>query len=420
MIQTLSGVMESRDSLLEKFNRVNEDMGRDSMFNSSQMDGVVVLPDVVAKGFLLANYSFNTHFVPGCLPASGEIIGDFLKHQGKTHLTLHYGTMMANLMLFHLVRGIEPIYKDWYEHADELSQEVEIFIEQVRAEEVKVLESIESADIIKRILDKHGEWRDTYVGWNYLGTPSPQFINILSEIGNKCNGLIAKGALDLENKLRPYCDLPETLGGFRNQIRHKGIPIIKAGMISTTQPAASGGASIHTHVTGDDVGNALPSSKDMFIIAAQAGAIGVMHIGGGNVTGEHIILIPPRTPFFDMVQEAVDDSSELKDLWQEIKDKTRDEFLEKAVSSWVNTTREIKEQAIARVVPDIISSRVLGFHVDLKSERRVAQLHPIVSECAIPANKEMLKKYKWEILTRDVDSVLLEAQEGYFALSPIC
>ncbi len=420
MIQTLSDVIENHDNLLQKFNLVKEGTERDPLFDSSRMDGVIVLPDEVAKGFLLADYSFNSHFVPGSLPASGEIIGDFLEHEDRTYLTLNFWAMITNLKLFHLVRGIEPIYKNWHERIDELSQEAEAFIKQVRIEEAKVLSSVESANIVKKVLDKPENWRNTYVGWSYLGTPCSHFVDASLEISDKCDGLLAEKASELESKLRPYCDLPETLEGFRNQISHKGIPIIRDGMIRTNKPATSGGASIHTHGAGDDVSCVLPNANDMFIIATQAGTIGVSHFGGGNVTGEHIIFCPPRTPFFKLVQEAIDVNSELKDIWQDLKDKTDGEFLEEAVGIWLDITKEIKEQVMVEVVPDIISKRVLGFHVDLKSERRVAQLHPVVSECAIQINEEMINKHKWEILNKEVDSVVIETSDGYSVLSPIC
>src|SRR5687768_6102049 len=110
-------------------NRYNQDMPTDArLYDTAEMDGVVVWPDAVALRFLELNYTFGTHFMPNGLPGIGETTADLISGDGKTSLILPIESALANVVALHLVRQEEGLYRRWYKERVALAERTRSFL----------------------------------------------------------------------------------------------------------------------------------------------------------------------------------------------------------------------------------------------------------------------------------------------------
>ena len=407
MIRSLRDVVESCVDLLAQMDSVNMALPPPARcYETSRMDGVRVLPDAVALRFLELNYVFGTHFVPGGLSAVGEAAADFVECGGATYLSLSLSGLLWNCTAFHVLRRAEPLYRQWYAHRDALSTRVHAFLSAVQADDANCYG--------RTVFQAPDRWSETYVGWQRLGTPSRAFVEALEEFPKQeTYGELAKAAGRLARDLMPYVPLHDLMTDICRQVHHDSYPRIEGNLLVLSTPAASGGASLHTHPASDDLRHALPSENDLLILGAQAGTNALVHAGGGRLRGEHYILLVPREPFFDRVQERIDQSTEFQEHWRALIGS--DCPVTESVWEWTIATKEIKEHVAAEILPPFVAQRVLGFHIDLVSgsDQRVAALRPVVAESLLTHDDSILETSGWCIERPPLASLLVDTGQDY-------
>ena len=407
-MQTLCDVIENRGELLRCLEIIRDQRQSSfNVFNSVDMDAVVVLSDLVAQRYLELNYVYDTHFAPGRLSGIGLSTSDIITHEGKTYLTVNLSVMGSNVAALHLLREHDLLYVEWHNRREEMEDKIMDFLHKVYdlrsdffgIEELKLFVGFESP-----------------VGWSDVGTPSIDFIKILemfSEtlIQRRKKGMrpLARLSRSLASELWPYSIFQDFMKKLRTEIGHKEFPRVKNGMLQFNTPAASGGAVMHTHNPSDDLHKAMPSYNDLFLVASQAGNTGVTHIGHGSVKGEHYFMLPPMGHFFSLVQEQVDVDLGLAELWEEVSGSK--EKLKPGLKRWFEATKGIKEVVVKEIVPKLVEERVLGFHVDMVSKKGVALLRPVVSESHLQRHASSVNGL--QVLHKNFVSVLVETGKGY-------
>lgn len=411
-MQTLSEVLEGSEKVVRAVQAEGNarGMGGMKLFDSTRMDGCVVFPDNIAARYLEANYTVNTHLVPHRLPGMGLSVGDIVTHEGKTYLTMDVGVMAANVAALHLIRPHEVRYVEWREKDDELNKQLRNLIGRVQLHDNKCF-GIEELRTFTRT--------SSAVGWSDVGTPSPEFLKAMKTLSRrllcqKKKGMkkLAKEASMLVSDLKPYTVFQEVMVNIRKEAGHKGFPRVRNGMLSFTTPAASGGATLHTHMPSDDFSDAFPSGNDLFIVAAQAGNIPVCHIGGGSLTGEHYFMLPPRAPFFKVAQERLDNDAGLNALWQKLS-KVSDFSSRKRAFEWTQAVNPLLSGVVKDVVPELVMERVLGLHVDMAKERRVALVRPVVSESHFASHETAIRSRNLSVIRPLLDDLLGDLGNGY-------
>lgn len=419
MLQTLFDVLGQKDRLLAEMIE-KSGAGTDfEYFNSTEMDGVVVLGDEIAKRFLEHNYTLDTHIAPHRLPGTGLSVSDILTHEGRTYLTLNLLVMISNVTALHLMRQHDETYVKWSEQRDATNERVRRLIEQLRL----INDDCFGFDEFKRF-----EELTSPVGWSDVGTPSPEFIKATSDLAKllmrrRKKGMrsLARTASVIADELAPYSIFREFMQTLRKDTGHKRFPLVHDGMLTFSTPAASGNATMHTHNPSDDVNDAMPSTNDLFVIAMQSGRFQNMtHFGSGSVPGEHYWMLPPRSPYFPEVQKRVDDDPELNRLWTELSrfDGDRAQALKQA-SVWTRATLGVKSEVAKSVVPDLIGQRVLGFHVDMNTRSGTALLRPVVAEAHYQAHADIVKANGLEVIKPPFFALLAEDNQGYGELPSI-
>lgn len=412
-MQTLRDVVENRGELLWRMEAIRDERSSIRIFDSVEMDGVVVLSNINAQRYLEFNYVYDTHFVPNRLPGIGLSTGDIITHEGGMYLTVNFSVMEANVAALHLLREHDLLYVEWHNRREEMEEMFLAFLKKVHAvtndyfgiEEFKLFAGFKSS-----------------VGWSDVGTPSVDFLKVLdmfSEmmIQRRKKGMreLARNSSFLSFELRPYSTFQDFMKDLRTKTRHKGFPRVQNGMLQFNTPAASGGAVMHTHNPSDDLYMAMPSYGDLFIVASQAGNTGVTHLGSGSITGEHYFMLPPMSPFFSLVQEQVDVDSGLVEEWERISGS--EEKLNLGFKEWFDKTRGIKEQVVKEIVPGLVEERVLGFQVDMVSKKGVALLRPVVSESHLQRHTGSINGL--QVLRKNFVSVLAETPKGYGELKSV-
>lgn len=407
MIQTLADVVAQQVELTTELTRRADDDKTLKPFDSVAMDGVVVLKDHMAMRWCEMEYAFNTNFVPGGLPGVGESTADFPTHDGKTYLAVDLGVMLCNMEAVHLIRPHEALYRKWHSSKETLRRRLDEFLKATLQVDAGVLAT-----------KAFGECRtfDDRVGWESTGTPTSAVVDALHALAQRLKRRRRKGttALAAEGQriaelLQPFTHFGSVLAQVRKTTGHKSFPHISDDMIRFYTPAASGGASMHSHCASDDVTNALPSEGDLILIAAGAGIWeNVTHLGHGKLQGEHYIMLVPRTPFFETVRQRVDEDAEIVATWEKMKNfgEVQRETLSERVHEWLKLTQSIKNAVIREVVPRLITERVLGFHVDLIHRRGTALLRPVVAESHLVAYPHLIERAMLSVIRPPIESTL--------------
>ncbi|PCI28189.1 hypothetical protein COB55_04150 [Candidatus Wolfebacteria bacterium] len=402
MLQKLSEVLEVKDDLVKRLDNLASSLSSVlTNYKGAVMDSVLVIPDEIAQRYYEMMYTMNVHFTPDGLPGCGAGTGDFISHGGESYLGIELGVCFANMRLMHHFRKYESLFSEWEDNSKCFGHEVNEFVTELK----KISENCFGF----KSLQNHEQWNDTSAGWNYVGTPSILFVDSLSEVAERLNRMKKKGlsslariACDLEAKLRPFCHLAGAMNELRNQCNHKGVPFIKDGMVRMSAPAASGGASLHNMGASDDLLHSMPNRSSFMIVSGQTSMGKITHLGGGRTKGEHFTMRIPQTPFFSMVQEKVASNKKLSDLWQSSSQGDDD----KAVEQWTMELLPIENEIIKKVVPDMVSTQVLGLHFDLRSAEGVAKLHPVIAESCLENNTDAVKKHGVAVIRKSIEKVL--------------
>ncbi len=385
-MQTLSEVVRNRSKIEAAIGeRGEEGFAGTKLFHTVRMDGVVIFTDDIACRYLEANYKMNTHLVPHRLPGVGLSTGDIKTHEGKTYLTVDFNVMVANCFALHLIRPHEARYVEWTEQAESYNREIKSLIGAVQLADASCFGIKELATFTHTT---------SPVGWSDVGTPSSELLTALTGLAGHLIRRRKKGmrklshtASMLVSRLKPYSAFEDVMSHIRKEAGHKGFPRVHNGMLTLNVPAASGGATLHTHQPSDDLLSAIPSSNDLTLIAAQAGTIPLMHIGAGSLEGEHYFMLPPKSPFFARAQEKLDADNRLDTLWQVLG--SRREFAsQRVLSEWLKETAPLKGEVIKDVVPGLVAERVLGLHVDLRTQKGTALVRPVVAESHFNAHRD--------------------------------
>lgn len=412
MIQTLADVLKNREAITAELFKNGNRHGGSPFFGAAEMDGVVVFDDIVASKFLEAFYIYDTHIAPGRLPGAGMTIGDVLKHEENTYLTFHYGVATGNMAAVHYLRPYESLYVDWSAKYESVNKEVKDFIERVRS-------NYHECFGIKVIAEFNHI--SCYVGFDDIMAPSPEFVDALSvlarvlfKLKRKGTAEMARTAAALADSLKPYTVFQGLIKTIRKH--HKGYPVIREDMIRLTSPTASGGANMHTGTVSDDINDAIPQGDGLFMVAIQAGAFANMqHFGTGSIPGQHYWLLPPRTPFFELVQKEVDSDSNLQKLWKKVSRRVGSGSSYWARSAeWEEATEAIKTKVARQVIPELISQRVLGFHLDMNEKPNVALIRPVVANSLFMADPSLVEQNGLTVIRPGYTDLLGEVSDGYF------
>jgi hypothetical protein len=344
------------------------------------------------------------------MPAVGMSTGDVRElEKGRFFLTMSAGILVANNMTFQMIREHEQLYCSWEQRCAELDKQVREYLADVR----KVSENCFG---IERLKDSQ-KWNKTYVGSHYIGVPDGNFVEALVALANLCQGKegaekLCKRALRLADVLQPYTTLQKLMWEIRKKCSHKGFPIICDDMLMLNAPAASGLSSIHTKNAGDDLRRALPTASDLVIIGGQAGTTQVPHFGGGDLQGEGYTMLLPKDAFFATVRANIDASEELGQKWLKL---AKAEGLSSATQDWMIATAPFKRDAVKEIVPNLVASRVLGFHLDLMAGKstRTMHLRPVIAEAALLAGQSVVDQYGCQVLRRNWENVLVETKDSY-------
>ncbi len=210
-----------------------------------------------------------------------------------------------------------------------------------------------------------------------------------------------------------FPELDQELRELRHKHGHKGHPYVDNGIFALNAPAASGGASWHSVICNDDVMTAVPQHSTLFIVGAQAGRLGIQHIGAGHVVGKHFVLVLPKEPLL-AIQARINADPALVKLWPEVQEV--DAKLN-TVLQWDEATRAHKQDVVRAVARQIIRERALGFHIDLTVGARGARLSPVCAEahCAEHMNELVDKDFRFHAF----DDFLAEVKDGYGRMSSV-
>ena len=204
------------------------------------------------------------------------------------------------------------------------------------------------------------EYFNGFVGWQAINLPSKDLVDKLEKLGKilpnlsaPATGVLASG---LARDIKKYSDALEELAKTRNH--GKTVPYIsRDGFIRTRSPAYSGGLCWHSHPGNDDCLGSLPSVADLMLVAADCGAIPVMHIGGGETRGEIYIPHLPKKYFFEEVKARVD--------------------AENADTAGV---MRIKQAVLEARLDDIMKDEVIAIRANGKNAHRTLTIQPVICE----------------------------------------
>jgi hypothetical protein len=405
MMQTLKEVADLKDTLLKALKKRHSKNGG---FSKVSMDGVTVFPDKIVRSFYTMTYLMDTHFVPGMLPGCGMSIGDILSHEGKDYFTTDLRVCQSNIWLLHIARAKEDLIRGWESGYEGFHYRVSSIIGAAF-----ILDPQEGLGLSKYKVK--GLWNDTSTGFTYVGAPSEEFIRALRATASKTvnpqtAGLVSL-AVQLSDELEPYSAIPALVGEMQNKTHHKGTPCVNDGILALTSPSASGGSTWHTVTSNDDVHAAIPSSVTIWMMACQAGNhTNMRHVGGGSVEGIHYTLVLPRTPFFAETQERIDADPALVRLWQQLGPKEDNQ----SAHEWDQATAPHKIAVLKQMDPMLFAGTVLGFEIDLISEKGTAFLRPVISASVANENMDLITEMGWNRHDKEYEEHLGYTGESYY------
>lgn len=410
MIQTLSDVVRKRGELLALLDSGNQD---GAFYKESVMDAVVVWPDNVAHQCLGLQYLFDTQFAPGLLPGCGMAIGNEMLHDGKSYLTLSHSVMALNAAAIYRSRQQERAMAQWDKDKCDYDNRVGAFLSRLRTESPKVAEHIDPG------YDENARlWRSSSVGMDFVSLPNANFLSRLQRVRDALaeHQSLREEASALHTELTPYADLAEFMMNIRKELGRKGHTDVRGGMFRMSSPAASGGASLYFPGPGDCLRNAVPGAEVLVMAGCEVGTLGanVVFVSGGSTPGQRSCILSWKTPFYAQMQEALDQATEHHALWHAIAESG---FPDEGFREWGQTIEQLKRRVIDSVVGELVSTRVLGFVLNMCGESRTAHLWPIISQSVADAHAELLAAEGLEVHRTTYQEVFLEGTGGrcYFA-----
>jgi hypothetical protein len=395
MTRNIVDVYEDSNNLLARLNerfRVGITGGY-PLFDDSRLANPVVVQDDLTRKWLEINYLFSTGFKPGGRPGIGEVGADIETVRdidGNKYIVTNMFALDRILQALNDFRAIEDIFAEWEDKKDGYENRISELRERVDSLSEQYPQLSEFKDML--------EHPEGYIGHQYIGLPSENFINGLERLGRALRTVSEESqeATELSRELRRFSEAMPRLREIRKY--HKGVPLLSDdGLIRIYTPPASGGICMHTHPGYDDPYNALPSKDDLTIIAAQCGSIGISHIGGGETQGEGYTMHIPRKFFFEEVRKLVE------------KEGVSDE----------QDIIHLKLDVLNRRLDDIMDNEVLGFKVDGNSEERIALLSPLVSSREYERHRSYFESRDLEGIPFGVSGMLLDKGDAYLMVESI-
>lgn len=414
MIKDLASALNSKDMIVQQLLKNGTGKGGANWFAEAEMDGIVVLDDVVASKFLEAYYVYDTHIAPGMLPGGGMTIGDVFNNGEDVYMTFHIGVAEGNTAAMHYMRQYENLYFEWTAKRKDCNRQVKELVEQAKALNSKCF-GIRSIAEFNHI--------GGYVGFDDILCPSSEFVGDLNELASKLSRARQKGfralartSQALAQELSPYTVFS---GVFKNiRKNHKGLPIYHDGMMGVSSPTASGGANLHTGTVSDDLTMAIPGGSGLSMVAIQAGNFSNMqHFGTGSRPGEHYWLLPPKTPFFELTQALIEADSSLLKSWKNLSVKLgtgKGKTYWVKSGRWSQVTRQIKQNVAREVIPTLIGERVLGFHIDMNQKPFTALIRPVISNSSFERNSDLITQSQLQVIRPGYKDLLVEDSRGYY------
>jgi len=367
---------------------LEEQMGKFTLkpFEKVEVSGPVVISNDLVRQWLDVQYLFSTHFAPGGLPGVAEVGGDILTVEfdgsQKKVLTAKMYLLDFAQRAMHDFRKIEPICKEWQEKADQYYAQVQ-----------------EISKIVRPLIEQHPdlielelpEYFNGNIGREIVSLPSMALVEKLGELLPNFSA-VETGALAarLSQEIKKYSDALEELAKTRNH--GKTVPYIsRDGFIRTRSPAYSGGLCWHSHPGNDDCLGSLPSMDDLMLVAADCGAIPVMHIGAGETKGEIYIPHLPKKYFFEEVKARVD--------------------AENADTAGV---MRIKQAVLEARLDDIMKDEVIAIRANGKNAHRTLTIQPVISESEYKKHKRFLENMKLAPEEFPTKELMIDVGDGGF------
>ncbi len=393
MIQNIVQVYENSEEILKELDRkTNQAFKRQSghfsdmiggkaldlydnyFYESSSLQGPVVLPDDIAKGWLQSNYLWATHFSPGGLPGIGETGADIISRDDQTYLTANFNMLIGPQVALNHFREVENDYAGWCSKENDFYEAFYSFAEELK----KFPELAES-------------FKEVKVNNRRSRTPTSEFIKYITRLNSELiDGELKVAAVNLEKLLADLSGLEKIEETFvKIRKGHKGVPYIRDdGMIFIPTPVASGGICAHTHPGYDDPLHAMPSVGDISILAAQSGTDKLFdgHIGGGETQGDAYILHIPKRYFFDEVQELVQEKADY--IIEKLNGSDEENY-----RTLMEEVDPLKKEVLKRRITDIMSNQILGFKYSYGSKEqgdRELVVNPVIARSEFEKHKKFL------------------------------
>ncbi len=86
---------------------------------------------------------------------------------------------------------------------------------------------------------------------------------------------------------------------------------------------------------------------------------------------------------------------------------------------WTKATAETKWEVIKETVPVVVSERVLGLHVDMTQEERVALVRPVVADCHLRQHQDAVRDSGLSVYHKSFDGLLGQSGKNYCSMKSV-
>ncbi len=379
------------------------------LFTTARMGDPVIIEDIIALDLIRGFYLYGTHFAPGMLPSAPIATGDVIDHDGNYYASVNYSVLMCNAALIHFSRPFEHLLVRWSDIREDVAAQIK---------ELLASESLSELPAGEELVQAGSKWNRTGAGFQYVGTPSVEFVNNLRafvqahlQTSDSAVALLVEKAACLVETLTPFTDIPSTQYKLRGLLSHKGVARVQEGQLQLSTPTASGGSSTLFPCVSDTLMDAIPNHSLLTVLACETGKVGMTHIGGGSTPGKFMQIVVPSVSILEAIQESVDGNAGLAELWESRQTDAKD--LEEAAGlamQWQNATMPTVVRAVRELLPPLLTNRALGFVADFTTPEHEAVIRPVMTLSHARNHEEVLANTD---VNQEYDGVVADAGDRY-------